>query len=115
MIEAKVKIRKCGHCRRYFVVTNLNMRYCSRIADGEEKPCNVVGSKSTFDDRVKSDEALKLYNRAYKTQYSRIKNGTITKAQFIEWKKSAKEKLDEVRNKNFDIGKFAEWLKKIPK
>lgn len=112
MAEAGVQIRKCRHCGRYFVVTNLNMKYCFQVADGEESPCNIIGSKSAFDDKVESDLALKLYNRSYKTHYSRINGDTFTKDHFQKWKKEAKTKLGEVRNNQLDISKFEEWLKK---
>lgn len=112
MIKSNTIIRKCTHCGRYFIVDNLNMRYCSRIADGESKPCNIIGSKSAFDKKMKTDNALKLYNKAYKTHYARINGDTFTRDEFDRWKKEAKAKLDKVRDGKLCISEFEGWLKK---
>lgn len=112
MMDAKTIIKKCRHCGRYFIVENLNMRYCSRIAEGEEQPCNIIGSKNTFDEKLKTELALKLYNRAYKTHYTRINGDTMTRANFDQWKKEAKDKLGETRTGELDITEFETWLKK---
>ncbi|TCL58895.1 hypothetical protein EDD76_10565 [Kineothrix alysoides] len=112
MIETNTIIRKCKHCDRYFIVTNLNMRYCFRVAEGEEKACNIIGSKSTFDNKLETDYPLKLYNRAYKTHYKRINNDTFTRDAFSKWKKEAKEKLDEARAGILESSEFEKWLKK---
>lgn len=112
MIKSNTTIRKCSHCERYFIVENLNVRYCSRIADGENKPCNIIGSKSTFDKKMKTDEALKLYHKAYKTHYARINGDTFTRDKFDRWKKEAKAKLGIVREGKLCISEFEKWLKK---
>lgn len=112
MIETNTIIRKCKHCGRYFIVTNLNMRYCFRIAEGEEKACNIIGSKNTFDNKLETDYLLKLYNRAYKTHYARINDDTFTKDAFSKWKKEAKVKLGEARAGILESSKFEKWLKK---
>lgn len=112
MIDANTIIRKCRHCGRYFVVENLNMRYCSRVTDGEDQPCNIIGSKNTFDEKLKTDPALKLYSKAYKTHYARINRDTFTKVNFSKWKEKAKVMLGEVRTGKLDISDFEMWLKK---
>ena len=117
MIETNTPIKKCKLCGRYFIVTNLNMEYCFHVADGEKKPCNIIGSKRIFDrktnkDNPQRDEALILYQRAYKRKYARINIDTFTKSDFRNWKKQAKTKLDEVRGGMIVISEFEKWLKK---
>ena len=111
MIQNETMIRTCKNCGKYFVVTNRNTAYCDRI-DESGKRCSAVGPSREFQKKMKEDEALKIYTRAYKTHFARVKKGTMEKDAFTEWCKEAKEKLEQARAGKLDVPTFQEWLKK---
>ena len=111
MLRDETMIRKCKNCGKYFIVTNRNTAYCDRIDDSGER-CSAVGPSREFQKKMKEDEALKIYTRAYKTHFARVKKGTMEKDAFTEWCKEAKEKLEQARAGKLDVPTFQEWLKK---
>lgn len=111
MLRDETMIRKCKNCGKYFVVTNRNTAYCDRIDDSGER-CSAVGPSREFQKKMKEDEALKIYTRAYKTHFARVKKGTMEKDAFTEWCKEAKERLEQARAGKLDVPTFQEWLKK---
>ena len=111
MVQDKVKIRKCKRCSKYFVVANRKIAYCDR-EDESGLRCTDVGPRQAFQEKMKNDEPLKIYNRAYKTHYARTKKGTMTKTDFVQWADEAKLKLEKVRVGELDIASFQEWLRK---
>ena len=111
MLQDETMIRPCKNCGKYFIVTNRNTAYCDRI-DESGKRCSAVGPSREFQKKMKEDEALKIYTRAYKTHFARVKKGTMEKDAFTEWCKEAKERLEQARAGKLDVPTFQEWLKK---
>ncbi|WP_088186052.1 DUF6076 domain-containing protein [Desulfosporosinus sp. FKA] len=111
MILNNTLIKKCRHCHKYFTVTNLNVEYCDRIVEGETKPCSEIGSKRAFQKKLEEDYPLKIYNRAYKTHYARVKKGRMSKAEFNTWCTQAREKLSQARVGTLSATDYEEWLK----
>ena len=111
MILSNTAVKKCRHCGIYFVVTNLNVEYCDRKVSGAEKPCSEIGPKEAFKKKLEDDYPLKIYNRAYKTHYARVKNGKMTQAQFNTWYLEAKDQLSSVRAGKLDVREYEKWLK----
>jgi hypothetical protein len=112
MIQNDMSIKKCRNCGKYFAVDDLKKEYCDRIAHGETKPCSIIGSQRTYQNKVKAEPALMIYNRAYKTHSKRVKNGAMTQDEFLVWRMEAKQRLGQVRGGEFDIAEFEMWLKK---
>lgn len=112
MILSNTAVKKCRHCGLYFVVQNLNVEYCDRVIEGEEKRCSEVGPKRAFQKKLEEDYPLKIYNRAYKTHYARVRNGKMTKESFNKWYLEAKDKLERARSEELDVTEFEKWLKK---
>lgn len=111
MIQSNEIIRKCKNCGKYFVINNRNKSYCDRIDETGEQ-CSAVGAKRSFQKKLEQDNALKIYNRAYKTHFARVKKGTMDRNDFKSWRTTAKDKLEQVRKGEQDIASFQEWLKK---
>lgn len=111
MIQSKKMIRKCRNCGKYFIIKNRKIVYCNRI-DKSGRKCSEVGPTRSYHKKMDEDEALKIYNRAYKTHFARRKNGILSQNGFQEWCKAAKSKLDKVRDGELDIKEFQDWLKK---
>ena len=117
MVLDQTPVKKCRNCGKYFVVKNLNVEYCDRPIDDDEesddhRTCSDVGPKRSYQKKLEQDQPLKFYERSYKTHYARIKSGKMSKAEFFEWQKEAKEKLELVRSDNYDFEEFKLWLKK---
>ena len=112
MILSNKAVKKCRHCGLYFVVNNLNVEYCNRILEGEEKSCSEIGPKRSYQKKLEEDYPLKIYSRAYKTHYARVKKGKMTQAEFNTWYLEAKDKLELARAGNLDIAEYEKWLKK---
>lgn len=110
MIQAGAMVKKCRRCGKYFVFTNRNASYCNRIDESGAR-CSIAGPQKNFLKKMSAEEALKIYNRAYKTRHARMKKGTMGEEDFRLWHKNAKERLEQVRTGNLDITAFQEWLK----
>lgn len=104
-------IKRCRNCGRLFVAERLSSDYCSRIADGETEPCDVIGPKKSFAKLMEEDHVLKVYNRVYKTIYARMKRGTLTADEFNRWKAEARHMLDKTRAGEVKEDVFEAWLK----
>lgn len=111
MIQNDTMIRRCRRCGKYFVVNNRKVAYCDRV-DMSGVRCSAVGPQQNYQKKLEDDEPLKIYNRAYKTHFARVKKGTMSKDAFRLWYDEAKSKLAEVRKGNLDISDFQTWLKK---
>ena len=64
---------------------------------------------------MENEEALKIYTRAYKTHFARMKTTTakkMTKEEFLDWAAEANEKLEKVRSGELTLSYFQDWLKK---
>ena len=110
MIQNKIMIRKCRRCGKYFVVPNRKVVYCSRT-DESGMCCSKVGSQQAFEKKMKEDEALRIYNRAYKTHHARVRKKNMEQNDFLRWCNEAKQKLGQARTGELDIASFQKWLK----
>ena len=73
--------------------------------------CSAVGSKQSFQRKLENDEALRIYNRAYKTHHARIRSGKMKENHFSLWRMEAKEMLERVRAGELELGDFKKWVK----
>lgn len=110
MIQDGTMIRKCKRCGKYFVVNNRKIAYCDRVDEAGLR-CSAVGSQQNFQKKLETDEPLKIYNRAYKTHFARVKKGTMNEEDLQLWRAEAKSKLMKVRAGEMDIASFQAWLK----
>lgn len=111
MIESNIMIRTCKNCGKYFVVNNRKIVYCDRI-DESGACCSAIGSNRSFQQKLEEDEALKIYTRAYKTHFARVRKKKMTQEDFSDWCSNAKKNLNKVRQGELAISTFQEWLKK---
>jgi len=52
-----------------------------------------------------------LYNKHYKTRFSRIRAGKISREVFQEWAAKAREYRDKVTSGEMALEEFEDWLK----
>jgi len=110
MIQTETMIRKCNSCGKYFVVSSRRTAYCNRV-NASGVSCSAVGSKQSFQRKLENDEALRIYNRAYKTHHARIRSGKMKENHFSLWRMEAKEMLERVRAGELELGDFKKWVK----
>ena len=96
-LKNDVKFRKCKFCGKYFVPETARMDYCTRKIEGSTKTCRDLGSVKNYQAQAFNHEAAKLYNRAYKTMFSRMKSKTnpLTEEEFKVWAVEARKFRDK--------------------
>jgi len=112
MISLGVPIRKCANCGRYFILDGRSdIEYCSRpLADQPGKTCQDVGALNKYMDKVHADPIRKEFHKAYKRNHSRVRVGTMTQAEFLEWSDEAREKRDQCIAGGMSKDEFMEWV-----
>jgi hypothetical protein len=112
MISLGVPIRKCAYCERYFILDGRSdIEYCSRpLADQPGKTCQDVGALNKYMDKVHADPIRKEFHRAYKRNHSRVRVGTMTQAEFLEWSDEARKKRDQCIAGVLSKDKFIQWV-----
>ena len=115
MVFNNIKIKKCGNCENYFVITGRSdTEFCDRIAktydDGTERTCKEVGPIKRYTNKPDKDPVLELYRKAYKTRHARMVSKKMTAGAFSQWKEAALEKIIQVKDKKITLEEFEEWI-----
>ena len=111
MIEHDIKIKRCKYCGEYFILKgNYKTNYCYDIKDGQTKTCQQIASQKNYDDRVKKNPEIALYNKYYKKLFARKKVGTLKEQTFKKWKYQAIVMRDRCINGEISIDEFEIWL-----
>lgn len=110
-IYAGIQFRRCDNCKRFFATDGRGSpKFCDRIIEGRGRSCRQVMPKLNFNSKTEKDPALWLYNRAYKTMYSRVVAGTLPKENFKEWAKRARVARDECSRGEMSAEGYSTWL-----
>lgn len=100
MIEHNVKIKKCKHCNKYFILKgDYATEYCDRIPTGEKYTCKKIAAIQARKNKVQKNPVLKEYEKAYKRNYARQANRKITAEEFRVWTEEATKKRDQALSK----------------
>lgn len=110
-LKENILLKRCENCQKYFVATGRsNVKYCDREIDDTGKTCRQIIPAMTFRKKHKATPAEKVFNRAYKTFYSRMSAGKLSKELFKEWSKDARQKRDECISGKITIEDFERWI-----
>lgn len=71
-------ITKCKNCGKYFVARNAGTQYCDRVFMAE-RTCRQLGAKKSFNENLKTDEALLLYEKTYQATYYKTRRANSQK------------------------------------
>jgi hypothetical protein len=98
-----------------------NSEYCDRLFNGLSakggktidtgKTCKEIGSVKVYQAKVEENPEYKIYNRAYKSHFARIKHKRMTKEQFKTWGEQAREFRDMVTNEKMSLDEYERWCK----
>ena len=113
-VLSNLPMKKCRCCGEYFVpVGRSDSEYCSRITMGDEKRCDQIGAMKTFKGKYAQNPIYTEYNRVYKRNHSRLRNGKIYESEFRDWSIAARRMRDEFINENKSLEEFVEKLKEL--
>lgn len=109
-LRLPLPIHKCKNCGRYFVVTgNITQDYCTRLMEGSEKTCRQMGAVVQYQSRQMKNPAAREFTRSYKAHNARVRYGTMSKAEFSAWSKTAREKRDACVAGKLSFEDFVAW------
>ncbi|MDD2362111.1 MAG: DUF6076 domain-containing protein [Oscillospiraceae bacterium] len=112
IIKREINFKVCKSCGKYFpAIAHGNTEFCNRLFGDTGKTCRDIGSLTKWKEKVAASPAILLYNKHYKTRFSRIRTGKITREVFQEWAAKAREYRDKVTNDEMPIEEFEQWLK----
>lgn len=106
-VKGELPIKKCRCCGEYFVPSGRSdSEYCSRISLGENKRCAQIGAMRTFKGKYAENPIYAEYNRAYKRNHSRLRNGKLYDEEFRDWSAAARKARDEFIAENKTVEQF---------
>lgn len=110
-IDANLLIKKCKYCGHYFIPKGrIDAEYCDRVAKGETKPCNIIGSMKHYQSRIADNPIHEAYNKAYKRNNSRVRNKHMKQSEFLSWSEAARTKRNECYTGKLSLEEFTKWL-----
>ena len=89
--------KRCPNCGHWFLQRpGMTYTYCERVAPGEAtKTCRDIGATQSFQSKLRENEVWRLYSRAYKKYFARVRKGTMSKPEFEAWSREAERIRDE--------------------
>ena len=81
-----------------------------RIDTASGKTCKEVGAINTFAKKHENDEIHQAYTKAYRRMDSRKRTMYISKKEFTEWSKTAREKRKLCEEGQITLAEFQSWL-----
>ena len=111
LVRDNIPYKKCRTCGRFFIPAGRSDReYCSRFNPKYGKPCREIGATLTFENRHKDDGIHRAYTQAYRRMDSRKRTRYISRAEFAEWGRIAREKRTLCENGGISFDEFQAWL-----
>ena len=111
LVRDNIPYKKCRTCGKFFIPAGRSDReYCSRFNPKYGKPCREIGATLTFENRHKDDRIHRAYTQAYRRMDSRKRTKYISRAEFAEWGRIAREKRNLCENGGISFDEFQAWL-----
>lgn len=114
------KIRKCANCNKYFIpMFRSDTIYCDNISPQDtSKTCKEYGSINTYQENLKTNEAMGLYRKIYMQKQMATKRNP-DKPEYLQdfenFKKESKEWKAKVKNEEKTEAEYIQWLKSLRK
>ena len=113
LAKGNVLYKQCKNCGRFFIPSGRSdSEYCERIDAASGKTCKEVGAINTFAKKHENDEIHQAYTKAYRRMDSRKRTMYISKKEFTEWSKTAREKRKLCEKGQISLEEFQAWLDK---
>jgi hypothetical protein len=112
IIRRETSFKRCRNCGKYFPLTvHGNTEFCDRPFQDTGKTCREIGSQTKWKEKVAASPAMLLYNKYYKTRFSRIRAGKISREDFQAWAEKARDKRDLAMKGEITLEGYEDWLK----
>ena len=106
-------IKKCQNCGMYFIPTSKTDEVYCDYPKENSKPCRDLGAFQSYTERLKQNKAMGEYRRTYQQKFMQVrKDKTNTKLakEFENWKKQAKEKINDMKKGKLTENEVYEWI-----
>lgn len=113
-IKAEMMPKRCKNCGEFYIPNfGYYSEYCENIIVNEtKKTCREVGSRASFDQKIKNSPVLFEYQKAYKTHHARYVKKKMTENELSEWKDFALKMRDKALTGEIDFVKYLDAIKK---
>lgn len=112
--EMKITFNKCMNCNRYFVPKNrTDTMYCDRISPQDHsKTCQTYAQYMNYLRKTQNDKATKLYKQIYNSKANKTKrsNAEYGMKDLIEFREKAKEYRSKVKSGTITEDEYVDWL-----
>lgn len=111
LAKGNVLYKQCKNCGKFFIPSGRSdSEYCDKIDATSGKTCKEVGAINTFLKKHENDEIHQAYTKAYRRMDSKKRTHYISKAEFTQWSKTAREKRKMCENGEISLEEFRGWL-----
>ena len=108
-------IKKCQNCGMYFIPTSkVDEIYCDYPKE-KLKSCRDLGAFQSYTERLKQNKAMGEYRRTYQQKFMQVRKNKDNKKlaqNFENWKKQAKEKINQMKKGKLTENEVYEWILK---
>ena len=108
-------IKKCQNCGMYFIPTSkVDEIYCDYPKENS-KPCRDLGAFQSYTERLKQNKAMGEYRRTYQQKFMQVRKNKDNKKlaqNFENWKKQAKEKINDMKKGRLTENEVYNWILK---
>ena len=103
-------IKKCQNCGMYFIPTSkVDEIYCDYPKENS-KTCRELGAFQSYTQRLKDNKAMGEYRRTYQQKFMQVKKDKNKTKDFENWKKQAKEKINDMKKGKLTENEVYKWL-----
>ena len=113
-IKAEVMPKRCKNCGKFYIPSvGYFSEFCENIAPNEKvKTCREIGSRASFDKKLKDNPILFEYQKAYKTHHARFVKKKMTKKELSDWKIFATDMRDKALASDIVFDEYISEIKK---
>ena len=105
-------IKKCQNCGMYFIPNaKTDEIYCDYPKENS-KPCRDLGAFQSYTQRLKDNKAMGEYRKKYQKLFMQVKKNKELSAEFEDWKKQAKEKINDMKKGKLTENEVYQWILK---
>lgn len=103
-------IKKCQNCGMYFIPsTKTDEVYCDYPKENS-KPCRDLGAFQSYTQRLKDNKAMGEYRKKYQKLFMQVKKNKELSSEFEDWKKQAKEKINDMKKGKLTEDEVYKWI-----
>lgn len=109
-----LQIKTCMNCGRYFIPTyRQNEIYCDLPNVDKSPTCREKGAVEQYKKNLENNKTQALYRRIYRQKFmiaQRNKESKTIQKEFTQWKKEAKDKMNQLKKNKLTEDEVYKWL-----